>query len=705
MEEKTVTMMEGVAREWRVRVKDLAGNVLNPEGFSFYGAAADGVQVPRRMQVHVEGDVAVLRLPGLWMSGRCWRYQVLCQDVLTGVEWVLCQGDVVLERRVACNGPALHEDAVLVDAVMDSEMEQVDVYLGDSTTATAEAARQAVAARAGADEAAARVAADAARVEELKRVTLDVAAGAALDAERAEDSKRGAEAAAGDAAADAQVAEGKAAEAEVSRVAAEAAQRQAEAKAAEAEASAKVTAEARDEAVLAMGDTEKAKADAEAAKMEAQTAESNAKASETQAAADKAAAERAKTDAQAAQSTAEEQAEIATKAAADAQSPASIAAQAARPATMCMLKDELLALLGDASLFDLDTDGQKIVVHTDRLDGEQLAAVADMLGRYVPQFIEVVRYNHHIEVSWRDINKYAHCKTIADMEAVNPDYKNDLTSDGIWVYPIPSMRDASELFLRASNFNNFDIDISHMTAMNGAMQYCKLDTDTLKIETEQQLILYSTFAYPEQGAKKIIFNAPNVRYLWSAFRNFRDLREVNGDLSKIPTMMHAFAKPYGAPQHVMHFNSELSSMANGENLFSNCALSKDSIIRICNSLKEVSNVSLVFGCHKDYKNDEEVLAAIANAESKGWTMSVQWNGIAGEAEPTAAQASETYSLRTPPIYARVKELEMPDGTTDKYLDWGHYVTDWEARGYEQFRSVEAAREYFGLPEEDLTENK
>lgn len=265
MDEKTVTMMEGVAREWRVRVQDAAGNVLDPAGFSFYGAAADGVQVPRRMQVRVEGDVVVLVLPGLWMSGRCWRYQVLCQDVLTGVEWVLCQGDVVLERRVACNGPALHEDAVLVDAVLDSEATVMDVVLGDSTAASAEAARLAEAARAGADEAALRVAGDAARVEELKRVTLDVAAGAALAAERAEDSKRGAEAAAGDAVADAQLAEDAAAEAEVSREAAEAAAKQAGARAAEAEASAKVGADAVSDALAARDEAAAARGGAEAA--------------------------------------------------------------------------------------------------------------------------------------------------------------------------------------------------------------------------------------------------------------------------------------------------------------------------------------------------------------------------------------------------------------------------------------------------------
>jgi hypothetical protein len=71
---------------------------------------------------------------------------------------------------------------------------------------------------------------------------------------------------------------------------------------------------------------------------------------------------------------------------------------------------------------------------------------------------------------------------------------------------------------------------------------------------------------------------------------------------------------------------------------------------------------------------------------------VQWNGT-----PTA-QAS-TFAMGSL-IYAREEERELPDCTMDRFLDWGHYVTNWEERGYEQFRSVEAAREYYGLPAED-----
>lgn len=403
MDEKTVTMMEGVAREWRVRVMDSAGNVLDPEGFSFYGAAADGVQVPRRMQVHVAGDVAVLLLPGLWMSGRCWRYQVLCQDVLTGVEWVLCQGDVVLERRVACNGPALHEDAVLVDAVLDSELEKVEVVLGDSTAAAAKAARLAEAAREGAEAGAARSVDAAAKAEALKGVALDAAAKAALSAEGAGESAQEAGDAAAEAAGCARDAEAKAAEAEVSREAAEAAQRQAAARAAEAEVSAKVAADAASDALAARDEAAAAQRGAEEAQVVAEDASAQAGRYAEQAvgAADGAVVAQGK--AEAAQGVAEVKAAEAVEAAEAVLQPGSIAVQAARPAVMVLLREEMERLLGDSASWVIDTDGQKIVVHTDRLEGEQLAAVDDILARYVPEFIGLRQHNHDFSIPWQEV--------------------------------------------------------------------------------------------------------------------------------------------------------------------------------------------------------------------------------------------------------------------------------------------------------------
>lgn len=154
---------------------------------------------------------------------------------------------------------------------------------------------------------------------------------------------------------------------------------------------------------------------------------------------------------------------------------------------------------------------------------------------------------------------------------------------------------------------------------------------------------------------------------------------------------------YGRPITAVPDGFNLSKMSEGSGMFHGSRLDKESALRVLNTIPAWNDGkahSLTIGIHVDHKTDDEVLAAIAEAENTGWTLTVQWKGT-----PTA-QAATTYGLRKPPIYARVSEHEMPDGTTERVLDWGHYVTD--ATGYEEFRSVEAAREYFGLPEEDLT---
>jgi hypothetical protein len=71
-------------------------------------------------------------------------------------------------------------------------------------------------------------------------------------------------------------------------------------------------------------------------------------------------------------------------------------------------------------------------------------------------------------------------------------------------------------------------------------------------------------------------------------------------------------------------------------------------------------------------------------------MAIQWN------DPQTAQTSATYGLRNPHIYARVGEIELPDGTVERVLDWGHYVTD--PTDYQEFSSLEEAYSYFRLPQ-------
>jgi hypothetical protein len=170
----------------------------------------------------------------------------------------------------------------------------------------------------------------------------------------------------------------------------------------------------------------------------------------------------------------------------------------------------------------------------------------------------------------------------------------------------------------------------------------------------------------------------------------RQLTEVTGDFSSASDAL-AFAENC---DNLVQCKVRFPKLLSGSRMFGKCKLDKESTLCILNSIPSYTsgNHPLTIGIHVDHQHDEEVLEAIANAEAKGWTLTVQWNGT-----PTASAAT-TYGLRKPPIYAKVSEME----NGEQFLDWGHYVTD--TSGYEEFRSVEAAREYFGLPDEDLTNN-
>ena len=237
--------------------------------------------------------------------------------------------------------------------------------------------------------------------------------------------------------------------------------------------------------------------------------------------------------------------------------------------------------------------------------------------------------------------KYAECRTVDDMLAVNPDYKNDFTKSGLWAYALPNLSNAILAFVDAKALLGFMSDLPIATACD------------------------------------------------QMFRR-SNLKKFKGCLPMLRTAYAMFSYT-----QITEFDSELPSLQGDcSGMFDRCQLNKASALRVLNSIPAHSTGKhyLAIGIHVDHKTDDEVLAAIANAESRGWTMTVQWNGT-----PTA-QAATTYGLRTPPIYAKVSEHD-----SERYLEWGHYVTD--PSGYEEFRSVEAAREYFGLPDETLTETE
>jgi len=306
------------------------------------------------------------------------------------------------------------------------------------------------------------------------------------------------------------------------------------------------------------------------------------------------------------------------------------------------LTPKVKELLGETK-FELyfENDTKKLIIHTDRISDDMVTNLENLLSEVLPQTIETEKYNHNIEVSWRDIDKYAECVTQNDMIAVNPNYLNDVTSDGEWVYPLHKIKNAHSLFLNNNSIVTLYLYMNECT------------------------------------------NAQSMIEEWWGNKN---LKRVYGYCPKLTNALGMFQYRAG----LFDVDLKVSALESASWMFSQCILNKESVIRFVDSIPSYTsgNHPLTIGIHIDHKNDEEVLAAITNAEAKGWTLTVQWNGT-----PTSATSTFNMGML---IYAKVGELEHPDGTTEQYLDWGHYVTNWEERGYEQFRSLESAYEYFGL---------
>lgn len=358
------------------------------------------------------------------------------------------------------------------------------------------------------------------------------------------------------------------------------------------------------------------------------------------------------------------------------------------PYTWRVLKQMLVPILGGEDKFVMEyvNDEGKLVLHTDRLDDDMLDTVSDLLERVLPQNIEVVQYNHHIEVSWRDINKYAECVTVEDMLAVNPDYKNDLTSEGEWVYPLSELQ--SEQFLFANSpILKFSSSFPKVKTFYNTFQLSALSGEVVinaESATTANRILNQT------NITKATLNLPNATDINRVCNYCFQLEEVRGNMNKIIKGEAAFYRC----NNLRVFEIELPSLSNGKYFFNSAQFNKDSALRVLNSIPSYTRGDhpLVIGIHIDHQQDEEVLAAIDNAEAKGWTLTVQWNGT-----PTSTASVMRFGQL---IYAKVGEMERLDGTTEKVLDWGHYVTNPE--GYETFRSLESAYKYFNL---EMPENE
>lgn len=403
-----------------------------------------------------------------------------------------------------------------------------------------------------------------------------------------------------------------------------------------------------------------------------------------------------------------------------------------RPYTWRVLKQLIEGVVG-AGNYDVEfnNDEGKLIVHTNRISDEKSQVVTDLIARVVPENLVIERYNHHIEVNWRDINKYAECKTRADVEAVNPDYINDLTVDGEWVYPLPNL-ESFKLAYQEKTWSNGKLkkwrvplpkltsvpswwfscstieymDLYAPEAQNlydplrwcGNVTYCKVYAP--KTTRINNLVTYNS------KLKEIEIDTPNVTNAQGAFFRLYGLERI----ICTPDMFHKVtngADMYLCNYKLLDFPTSYPSLSTAAGMFDKCEITGQQAILVLNSMPSYSSGTheVTMGIHIDYQKDSEVLAAIENAKNKGWTVTVQWNG-------TPTSGVSTTDLEE--IYAKVEEYETGEYTDENgnrcTLSWGHDVKSPDGKtpaelGYKLFFSLVEAEHYYKLSKIEGIENE
>lgn len=303
-------------------------------------------------------------------------------------------------------------------------------------------------------------------------------------------------------------------------------------------------------------------------------------------------------------------------------------------------------------------------------------------------------------------NKYVDCVNAEDMTAANPEYKTDLTIEGAWEYSIPRMVNALDLFAD-SPMKKFSVTLPETVSNHENLFLNSGLEGAVELDVYAGYGSLRTYANRTNGATKRQITSAKINfyggkcYCHSCFHTgWGSAYDTNLESVEILTHFEAPSNMNwdgicdncrGLKQFSTNIEGKVRYLGNG---FNGCQLDKDSVLCVEKMLMTtVTSHQTVLGIHVDWKNDPEVLEAIDKIKTRVTNVYVQWNGT-----PTVS----TFSLRQPPVYAKMDTIEDEDGIPRDRLLWGHYVSDWEAAGCQEFTSLEEAYEHFNL-EPDIEE--
>ena len=277
--------------------------------------------------------------------------------------------------------------------------------------------------------------------------------------------------------------------------------------------------------------------------------------------------------------------------------------------------------------------------------------------------------------------KYAGCKTVDDIKAVDPDYLTNDIVNGVWTEGLGDLEQGGNrfydggMFADCTKLTTFTSDLSNLTNGDYMFYHCtNLTTFTSDLS-----------------------NAING---WSMFQNCTNLTSFSTDLSSLDLGFIMF----DGCSKLTSFTSDLSSVTDARHMFGGCKLDAQSVANIVHTLSTYeSNGTITIGIGCDNTEADQLLFAqecdcetwqelLDEFSAKNWTVTFQCNG-----RPTEAT---TYNMRrgeTLPIYAKLEEVTdekyaqytSADGSKFYNINYFH-STNGSTEGYDVFSSLEEA---------------
>ena len=338
--------------------------------------------------------------------------------------------------------------------------------------------------------------------------------------------------------------------------------------------------------------------------------------------------------------------------------------------------------------------------------------------------------------------KYAHAKDFNDIKQISPNYGDD-DKNYIWDYPLSSLTSGNNLFTFYSNTTNyikgstikkFYIDAPKSTTWQAAWR-ANTSAEEIYIYSEKGISLYLSVYNctnlkvfePYKGWQK----ATNISYMGERIgikrfygfnisgsnfnhsllkftgQNDNALQEINCDISVAVNATNAFAynkdlrtlkypidedgncifssnKPQATNEQgeLLYKYATLPKLSNGENMFLNCNLDKESALSILNSLPTWSDGNVhkfALGVNSSYGYDPDFNLALKKVcknyitplekvgqplienveEGKGWDLSISW-AVADSSEAPSEYINSLLDYDS---------IQLPDGFTRcEYLE-------------------------------------